>query len=169
MCLQRGRTELWKMPDNEIHINTKWNTDMALRYHNLRHELEEMHDFESGMEYWQAHKSAQKTEKDIDLETIKLPKSLKPDIEDMTSATLEETEEETIEEEKPVYIPAHYRNRPERLKKPKDFDRQMREKWGEEPTRRMSYTRKPRRIEPVDDTSGLRKRYYLGRELPVNL
>ncbi len=52
----------YDMPDNEIHMNARWNNNIEERTKNLRHELDEYSDMEKGDEYWAAHVEATKRE-----------------------------------------------------------------------------------------------------------
>ncbi len=67
----------YDMPENEIHMNERWNESPKDRAENLYHELEELGLMHKGEDYWSAHTDSLAGEKNIDLKRLKIPKAKK--------------------------------------------------------------------------------------------
>ncbi len=68
----------YPMPNDEIHMNAKWNTSVEDRAKNLKHELDEIDDMEPGEDYWPAHIEAGNRENDILEEVERVQSKTKP-------------------------------------------------------------------------------------------
>jgi hypothetical protein len=124
----------YPMPDDEIHMNTRWNEDIEERTKNLKHELDENKDMAKGEEYWDAHLEATDGERELEKEI----KQLQP---------------------RPI------RRVSRRVRKPRNFERMMREEWGDEELEMPTRRRRSSNDREVD-SSGLKDRYYFGHKLP---
>jgi len=122
-----AKTVNYDMPDDEIHMNARWNANIVERYQNLRHELEEMGFMEAGELYWPSHVKAHAREGDTDLEDIEMPRRIeKPEPQEVIIRvkTEQETEPELPAEESesmpavnpPVQLPVAVTARKKRRK-----------------------------------------------------
>ncbi len=70
-----AKTMGYDVPEDEIWLNERWNTDAQDKFENLQHELNEMGVMEAGASYKQAHEESLAEESDTTLKNLTMPAS----------------------------------------------------------------------------------------------